>query len=253
MKVTLIDYTPLKNLGSFLFSIENKSYCYLDSEGIEVDRNKVRGADDPWCKQPKVLRAYTDILPSYEQIKRDSLKYLGFRKQSPRYNRGRIDSIDWWCGVEDELVVKEIFTDIPTEDKGFKVQITMSYYAEDGSISTEKTFINKTFNKYEAETEYRERRERQFDYLQASARGTQIEPYINIIMTHYQNEIHNYKQSKDMSIHSSMENETEQSIINILEIVVPRNDIPEKGISIRNSIYHQIGVLEIESLPVIIL
>ena len=125
----------------------------------------------------------------------------------------------------------------------------MNYFSEDNTIAFNKDVTKRTLNKYEAETEYRLRRERQFDYLQASVRGTPLEQYINIILTHYNLGIENYKKSGDMSLAQSMENETNQSIVGILEIVVPRNDIPNKGISVRNSIYHQIGFIEIEDLP----
>lgn len=182
------------------------------------------------------------VLPADQNPLIADFSILGFRKESPSYERGRKTQALYKCVDKEEIIVEKIFNDIRDENGRLTaVQVTFNWYDEDDNISLTKTEIVRKYNKYEAETEERKRRERQIDYLVAGAKDTPIESYINTVFSHYYDEQMVYKQKGTDEFSNAILTETDPTILMILGIEVPRGDDPSKLISVKNSILYQLG------------
>ena len=187
---------------------------------------------------------------------------LGFEKVSPSYHRGRKIKSEYKCPTSDELIVTKTFNDI-LDDNGqiSKLEVLFDFYNEDNIISLSKTEVVKRYNKYEVETEERKRRYRQFDYLRASVKNTDYEPYVAILIGYFQLEIDAYKNDglpcldkkmKEIStIDLSTVPESERSMVlqvqTILNSPIARNDGLGTTLVIK-SIQYQISTITLEEL-----
>lgn len=166
---------------------------------------------------------------------------LGFRKVGPSYSRGRKHESTYVDEYDDKLAVKKTFSDVVDANTNLiGIQIQFDWYKEDGTIGLSKTEIAREFNKIEAETVLRGRRERQLDFLIAGAKGTVIEPQIMTVFNHYHDEQLLYKESGSSDFKDAVLAETDPTILGILDIEVPRFDDPNINIKVKNSILYQI-------------
>jgi len=209
------------------------------------------------------LRIYR-VLPEILEPLISDFTILGFRKISPSYERGRKTRAVYMCVEKDEIIVEKIFSDVFDENNNLTgTEITFNWYDEDGNIGLSKKELARSYNKYEAETEMRKRRERQIDYLVAGAKGTPIEPSLNAVFSKFYNEVMLYKDQGDAAplgkaldsvkytpnvIPGSVE-ETNNNLWAILnQVPLPRVDDPEKFIYVIQSIKYQIGLLTLEEI-----
>lgn len=208
------------------------------------------------------LRVYR-VLPKDQNPLISDFSILGFRKISPSYERGRKTQALYKCVDKDEIIVEKIFNDVRDESGTLTaLEITFNWYNEDGEIGLSKTEQVKAFNKYQAETEERQRRERQIDYLVAGAKGTPIEASLNAVFDLLYNEVILYKEQGvndamveklDSIIYNpsaSTQEELEQNgmwyVLN--SIPLPRVDDPTKFIYVIQSIKYQIGAMTLAEI-----
>ena len=219
----------------------------LNSDGEEVEA--------------KLLRVFRVLSPEQKPLTTD-FSLLGFNKVSPSYDKGRKTKAQYKCPTKDELIVEKLFSDVfDSEGLLSGIQVTFNWYCEDDTLGLTKTEIVKRFNKYEAETEERKRRYRQFDYLRASVKNTPYEPYIAILIGYFQLEIDAYKNDGlthlnqkmielstiDLSGVSESERFMVGQVQTILNSPIARND----GLGITTvikSIQYQIGTIALEEL-----
>lgn len=217
------------------YSID-KVYKYEDSQIQEVP---VADHD------PKRLRVYR-VLPESQDALISDFTILGFRKVAPHYDRGRKIKAQYKCVDKDELIVEKIFTDVRDSSTGrlTGIQVLFNWYCEDNTIGASKTETVKLFNKAQAETEERKRRERSIDFLISEARYTENEPYVTMLMLHYETQINHFKSKAADDFNTAMNNETDPTILAILASRVPFASDNSYTVPIKESIQYQIGSLD---------
>lgn len=196
---------------------------------------------------PTRLRVHR-VLPENLNPLISDFTILGFKKLSPSYDRGKKLRAKYMCIEKDEIIVEKIFQDVRDEHGILTgLNITFNWYSEDNIIRATKTELAKEFNKYEAETEERKRRYRQFDYLRASVKGTPFEYYIAILINHFNVQIHKYQDDGIMDLNADMIAETDPTIRGILDAVMARND----GLgdtTVMKSMQYQIGSITLAEI-----
>lgn len=179
------------------------------------------------------LRVFRSLEIGFNPLNHD-FTILGFKKVSPKYEKGRKTKAEYKCPVFDEIIVDKVFTDVRENGVLKSLEITFSWYNEEGAIGLTKTETVKVYNVVEAETTERERRLKQIDYLVASAVGTPIESYVNAIFDHYYTQVEKYK-SKGTNEFENAINAENGEMLNYLNIVVGAN-----GETVKDSILNQI-------------
>jgi len=167
---------------------------------------------------PSNLRIFRVLDPEVNPLIHD-FTILGFRKMSPTYERGRKTS------------------------SLYMLQVTFNWYDEENQITLTKTEIVKSFNKYEAQTEERKRRERQLDYMIASGKDTPIEPHIDTIFKHYSYQEQQYRTHGALDLAVDMKAETDPTILGILNIqTIPPGVHPywPSGCTVMQGIIYQV-------------
>lgn len=200
--------------------------------------------------EEKAFRVHRVLDPTIDPVWGSyNFAHLGFRNEGASYSRGRKHYSVHLCAHSDEKIVERFFYDVWEEtNTRLSIRIVFNFYLEDGTIGGSKDVIVKRYNKFKTETILRNRRERQFDYLNASARNTPLEPYINTLMHHYGTEISEYKQYGSLELETKMQNETNAAILGVLnQVPVPRND-GQGMTTIKKSIQYQIGTITLEQL-----
>lgn len=195
---------------------------------------------------PQRLRIYR-VVPlryTHEEVKTlIDFSILGFRKIAPHYDRGVKTKSEYKCADKDELIVRKSFTDIrdPITGRLTDLQVLFEWFAEDGSVQMTKTEIVKSFNKAQAETEERKRRERSIDFLISEARHTPLETIMDALITHYHDQQLLYKEKGSSDFADAINNETDATILAYLAIQVPFTSDPENyTIGIKESILYQL-------------
>lgn len=187
------------------------------------------------------LKIYNFINTSVDPLTFD-FTLIGLKKVSPSYIRGRKAIMEYKNPITGDVVVDKTFTDVRDANGILNgISITYNWYSNDGTIGLTKSADVRSYNKYEAETEERKRRERQIDYLIASAKGTPLESAMYTLFQHYVTEQVLYKEHGGSVLEDAIGAEVDTSINAILDITVTRANDPTKTISIRNSILYQIG------------
>jgi hypothetical protein len=191
------------------------------------------------------LRVYRVLATEQDALISD-FTILGFKKLSPRYDRGRKVKAEYRCPTANEMIVEKIFTDVRDSNGTIEaLEITFNWFDESNNIGLTKTETVKRYNKYQAETEERQRRERQLDFLIASARSTPFESFIGALFLHYKAEIQNYKEEWDsQGWDDAMSNETSASILTILNTPFPTATNPYKANFVKDAIRYQIGTID---------
>ena len=191
---------------------------------------------------PKRLRVFR-VLPMNLDPLISDFTILGFRKIAPYYDRGIKYQADYKCADKDELIVTKKFTDIrdPITGRLTDLQILFEYYCEDGTIGLTKTELAKSYNKAQAETEERKRRERAIDFLVSEARHTPLEPIMEAIINHFHEEQLRYKEKGGTIFADAIKAETDPTINGYLDILVPFTSDPDNfQIPIREATLYQL-------------
>lgn len=191
------------------------------------------------------LRIFRALDPSMNPLTSD-FSILGFRKKAPHYDRGRKIKAEYWCVDKDEVIVEKIFTDVrdPVTGRLTDLQVTFNWYDENNQIALTKTEIVKELNKAQAETIERQRRERAIDFLISEARYTPNEPYVTMLMLHYETQINHFKSKAADNFEHALMNETDPTISVILASRVPFASDNTYTVPIKESILYQIGALD---------
>ena len=191
------------------------------------------------------LRIFRALPKSSDPLISD-FSILGFRKRAPHYDRGRKIKAEYWCVNKDEVIVEKIFNDVrdPVTGRLTALEITFNWYNENNEIGLTKTEIVKELNKAQAETIERQRRERSIDFLMSEARYTPNEPYITMLMLHYETQINHFKSKAADDFAQALETETDPTINAILGSRVPFASNHMYTVPIKESILYQIGELD---------
>lgn len=211
------------------------------SEAKEMQKAKL--LDRIWEPEDLVI---SEVVGDVEDITQIDFTILGFRKQSPSYDKGRKVASRYWhdekagnVAEDGLLVVEKIFSDIKDEDGNLiGIAINFNWYQRDGEVGVSKVETAVTFNKYAAATEMRKRRGRQIDYLVAGAIGTPLEPYVNLIFDHYYEEALKYREKGTSEFAEAINSETNQQIVQLLGIEVAPDKYP--GYTLKHSLLAQI-------------
>lgn len=231
--------------------IDDDTIQLYDDRGISINDACVEiwGVDFTDRYQPYVnpnkLRIYRALNEDFDPLTSD-FTILGFRKRAPHYDRGRKIRAEYHCAYNDELIVEKIFNDVKDPDTGrlIALQVTFNWYKEDNTIGLTKTEIVKELNKAQAETIERQRRERAIDFLISEARYTPNEPYVTMLMLHYETQINHFKSKAADDFAEALQNETDPTISFILASRVPFASNPAFTVPIKESILYQIGSLD---------
>ena len=188
------------------------------------------------------------VLSPYLDPKTAELSPLGLKKVNSVPDKGKVNLTQYFCSISDEIVVEKHFKDI-RDDYGvlIEIEVTLNWYNEGGSIGLSKTEIIEQFNKFEAETEERKRRYRQFDYLRATVKNTDKESFIKDLSCHYYIEINWYQNHGITLLSDKMEAETDTYILSILNAEIERND-GQGTTTVKKAIQYQMSVISIEDL-----
>lgn len=265
-KSTLMD-TASDSLKNKVYAIEHKAgvlTVHYNPALNTQEQDEMQAIVDAHDGKPtSPLRVYR-VLPEMLDPLISDFTILGFRKISPSYERGRKTRAVYKCVNKDEIIVEKVFSDVFDEDGILSgVEITFNWYNEEGEIGLTKTELARSYNKYEAETEMRKRRERQIDYLVAGAKGTPIEASLNEVFSKFYNEVMVYKDQGDAAplgkaldsvkyipnvIPGSPEelNNNMWAILN--QVPLPRVDDPNKFIYVIQSIKYQVGLITLEDI-----
>ena len=169
---------------------------------------------------------------------------IGTKKTTPDRDRGRKVKAEYIDQSNDDIIVDKTFQDVQNGEL-LDLQVTHNWYREDGTIGLSKTEIVKSFNKTEAEKLYQDRRIAAISFLVSEVRGTVYEPYINSLMDHYSTEIDKYisPQGAD-DFEQAILNETDPTILAILQSRVPFSGDNAYTIEVKNSILYQIHSID---------
>lgn len=190
------------------------------------------------------LRIFRKLSPSSDPLTSD-FSILGFSKKAPHYDRGRKIKAEYWCPTNNEIVVEKVFKDIINESTGrlLSLEVTFNWYNENNEIALTKTEIVKELNKAQSETIMRQRRERSIDFLVSEARYTPNEPFIEMLINHYEVQITHFKDKGSNEFALALNSETDQTILTILSARVPFASDPTFTVPIKESIEYQIGAI----------
>lgn len=255
------------DLGTFIDSIvsqsiKDKIYATEHKDGkltIFISQNLTAEEDTELAStveshngQPlPPLRVYR-VIPRDANPLITDFSILGFRKMAPYYDRGRKDKALYMCVDKEEIIVEKIFKDIRNDDGRLTdLEITFNWYREDGTIGLSKKEIAKSYNKSEAKTEERKRRERQLDFLLAEGEDSAAAPILDDIFEHYYEQILHYKENGSsiladaINADSDPNNEdADEQIAFYLTIRVPLAAMPDThNVPIKEAILYQIGAI----------
>jgi hypothetical protein len=212
---------------------------------------------------PNVPLRVHRVLPDGTDPLISDFTILGFRKESPSYERGRKTRALYKCVDKDEVIVEKVFSDVIEDGVLTGIKVNFRWYDEENNVGLEKTEVVRRFNKYEAETEQRKRRERQIDYLVAGAKGTPIEDHISKVFDMLYSEVILYKEQgvaepmgkaldkikyTPTALPGSEAEETNNLWAVLNQVPLQRGDDPSKVIYVIQSIKYQIGLMTLEEI-----
>lgn len=260
IQIETLEFNASNFLDDLSQNLRSKIYACVHQNGVvkiytseqitlESELNEINSIISSHRKTNKPKLRIFRVLPEDQNPLIADFSILGFRKMSPSYDRGKKTKALYKCVDKDEIVVEKIFQDVLSPESGnlIALQVVFNWYDEEGNIGLTKTEIVKNLNKFEAETEIRKRRYRQFDYLRASVKGTPYEFYIAVLITHFNSQIQKYKDDGLFNLHTDMLNEVDPQIRAILDSSIARND----GLgdtTVMKSMQYQIGTISIDEL-----
>lgn len=232
----------VNNIPTKMTDIEKTEYLQQQQDLLNYSRNR------------KKLRIYDFIggkkLDS--EVKNIDFTLIGLHKHQPEYNQGR-KYLATYLDDNENVVVRKTFSDVIGNHSvwggsGFinvqgiiGIQILFEWIDVDGNVGLSKTEIVKSLNIVEEQTLLRERRVRSIDYLIASAKGTDAEPVLDSLYTHYETFVKRFKEYGDDSFKNAILNETDATIIYQLSIQISKPNNTQT--SIKNNILYQIGAI----------
>jgi len=203
-----------------------------------TDLIKAGTLEREWAPTDLVLFQLIGEQSNYQQI---DFSLLGLRKESPSYSLGRKTEASYLHG--EQLCVRKVFEDVNVDGNLTGLEIIFEYYNNDGSVGSAKRETAVTYNKYQAQTVIRNRRQRIIDYLVAGAKDTPIEVYIDQIFDKYFDEVQRFVAKGTAEFRIALENEEDPTLSFILGLdVTPL--VP--GWTVLASILEQIQPAEIE-------
>jgi len=203
-----------------------------------TDLIKAGTLEREWAPTDLVLFQLIGEQSNYQQI---DFSLLGLRKESPSYSLGRKTEASYFHG--EQLCVRKVFEDVNVDGNLTGLEIIFEYYNNDGSVGSAKRETAVTYNKYQAQTVIRNRRQRIIDYLVAGAKDTPIEVYIDQIFDKYFDEVQRFVAKGTAEFRIALENEEDPTLSFILGLdVTPL--VP--GWTVLASILEQIQPAEIE-------
>lgn len=182
------------------------------------------------------LRIYEllEHLPYMPLIEHFDFTTIGLRTETPVYGtKGVKQSSSYtYAGVE---VVRKSF--IYQEDG---VWILFYWFDKEGDVGLEKV-IFKPLNIVEIHKINKSNRDRSITYLQASAIGTPIEPYVNSLLRNYKEEVDLYIYNGTDDFEQAVISESLEPYLSYLNIIIeaPTEKYP-LGKNVRDSILEQI-------------
>ena len=224
---------------------DNGVLVYINSPLTAEENTELQQTIDNHDPTPTPeLRVYRSLPKDMNPLISD-FSILGFRKVAPHYDRGRKIKAEYKCVDKDEIIVEKIFSDIRDVNTGILtgLQVTFNWYDENNNIGLTKTEIVKQLNKAQAETIERQRRERAIDFLISEARNTPNEPFISALMLHYEVQINHFKTKSADDFATAIKNETDPTILAILQARVPFASDHSYTVPVKESILYQIGTL----------
>lgn len=201
----------------------------------------------------------TLISPTSNMLEFDFTLLDAVESRSPHYARGKKIRSEYYIG--DKIAASKDFTDEFNEDGVLsKLWVKFTWYNHLGEESFNKLQMVKRYNKFEAETEMRKRRERQIDFLTGAAKGTPQEQYLTFLLAHYRDLKNNYVMEGDLSWSAAID----QDLARDLSVLSPTNqqyygtvkailtadtdriDDPTRTMKIHEALKYQMGTIEIE-------
>lgn len=180
----------------------------------------------------------SDLIGDVQDPTRIDFTIIGLRKETPKYDKGRKTSCQYFHPESGKLAVEKTFSDILEGGDLSAIEILFTWYDNRGEVKIAKVERAITFNKYSAMTENRKRRSRAVDYLVAGSVGTPLESYVAMIFDHYQTQIQNFVATGSDSFQSAIVNETNPQIKALLGIQVAPQTHP--GYTLQMSMLGQI-------------
>lgn len=150
------------------------------------------------------------------------------------YAKGSVKTKTEYLGHGDEVVVKNLYSDIMQNGVFVGVKILHQWIANDGSVGKELE-EDVIMNKGVAFDYLRKRRQRLISYLQITANGTPIETHVATVLRFYKNEIELFIQGKTTDFEDKVNAETDKNIVPLLAIV-----LDAEGKTVKDAILEQI-------------
>ena len=178
------------------------------------------------CRKMKdlVIWPVLEHLPYRPHVPSLDFTIIGLNSENPVYAlNGKKERADYT--LDGKLAIRKFF--FYKEDG---IVINIRWYMNDGSVGHEKQFFKQLSN-VQIEKLYRSQRDRAIVYLQANAKGTPAEPYVNIIIAHFKTEIDLFVQSGSSALYKAIEAEINPQILGILNTSIAPN------VTIKDSIY----------------
>lgn len=187
------------------------------------------------------LRIERYLLPDYkrEVTTRDYiLETRPKLKARSHYAKGSIKEYTNYLGEEDELVVRNLFTDIIEEGKFLGVKVVHQWIKEGTEDEVGKELEEEVIMDVGVAFDYlRKRRQRLISYLQITAKGTPIEAGVETLLKYYFTEVELFIQGGTKDLEDAINNEETQAIKDLLNTVVSA-----EGTTVKDTILNQITV-----------
>ena len=240
MQVKLIGEGPLELYnGNLIVTGQTYEVDTVDEFLVDEIEQLIKAGtlEREWAPTDLVLFRLVGEQPNYQQI---DFSLLGLRKESPSYSLGRKTESSYFHG--EKLCVRKVFEDVVVDDDLTGLEIIFEYYDNAGNVGSAKRETAVTYNKFQAQTVIRSRRQRIIDYLVAGAKDTPIEVYIDQIFDKYFDEVQRFVAKGTGEFRTALENEDDPTLSFILGLdVTPL--VP--GWTVLASILEQIQPVEI--------
>ena len=184
----------------------------------------------------KTLRIYEllEHLPFIPLIEHFDFTTIGLRTETPKYGKKGVKEMSEYT-YNNKCCVRKLF-DYTIDG----LWITFEWLCLDGTVGIRK-IIFKPLNVVEIAKIKKSNRDRTITYLQASAKGTPIENYVNVLLKHYKTEVDLFIYNDTEDFKNVINNESEQPFLTYLSIIieVPSEKYPN-GKTVKDAILEQI-------------
>lgn len=153
------------------------------------------------------------------------------------YDKGSVKTKTEYYGHGDEVVVRNLYTDIVENGVFVGVKIVHQWLANDETVGRELE-EDVIMNKGVAFDYLRKRRQRLISYLQITANGTPIESHVATILRFYKNEIELFIQGATKDFEDKVKAEKDETIVQLLSIV-----LDAEGKTVKDAILEQITIV----------